>query len=116
MWLDSSVDEIVIHNYQKSCATDGTSVAAIDQETDVTFEANNVDSNMNSLNTTPTNALYNVRAWFHAKHAHKVKSSFVQQRLVHFQLKPDWGSIELTKVMMLMLQEVSSDGGTLYFS
>lgn len=48
-----------------------------------------------------------VRVWFHAKYPERVKSAWVRQRLVSsFHFKPEWGSIELTKVMVHMLNEV----------
>ena len=48
-----------------------------------------------------------VRVWFHAKYPDRVKSEWVRQRLVSsFHFKPEWGSVELTKVMVHMLNEV----------
>eukprot|EP00981_Chlorochromonas_danica_P006430 scaffold1389_cov251-Ochromonas_danica.AAC.28 len=53
---------------------------------------------------------YKVRLWFHAKHPHRLQSEFVRSRLVRtFQLSPDWGSLDLTKTMVLMLQEAMND-------
>jgi hypothetical protein len=49
-----------------------------------------------------------VRFWFHAKNPSNVRSPWVRERLVtSFQLRPEWGSIDLTKVMAHMLHEVS---------
>lgn len=54
-----------------------------------------------------------VRVWIHAKFPKNVTSPWVQERLVKsFQLKPDWGSLELTDVMIRMLKEaVEEEGG-----
>jgi hypothetical protein len=43
-----------------------------------------------------------VQMWIHAKHPDRV-SPWVRERLVRFQLRPNWGSIELTEVMIRML-------------
>ena len=51
-----------------------------------------------------------VQIWIHAKHPERVTSAWVQQRLVTgFQMRPSWGSIELTEVMvhMLVSKEIS---------
>jgi hypothetical protein len=51
-----------------------------------------------------------VRCWFHAKNPSNVRSAWVRERLVtSFQLRPEWGSIDLTKVMAHMLHEVNTD-------
>jgi len=55
-----------------------------------------------------------VRIWIHAKFPKNVTSPWVQERLVKsFQLKPDWGSLELTDVMIRMLKEAveGEEGG-----
>lgn len=47
------------------------------------------------------------KVWIHAKDPNKVRSSWVQERLVKsFQLRPSWGSLDLTKTMLCMLLEV----------
>jgi hypothetical protein len=60
---------------------------------------------------TPLSADYSslpVRIWIHAKFPDRVRSPWVRERLVKsFQLKPTWGSLELTDVMLRMLEEVS---------
>lgn len=48
-----------------------------------------------------------VRFLIHAKFPDRVKSGWVRDRLVSFHLKPGWGSLELTEVMIRMLDEVS---------
>lgn len=49
-----------------------------------------------------------VQVWFHAKHPDRVTSAWVRERLVtSFQYRPEWGSLELTKVMVHLLHEVS---------
>lgn len=48
-----------------------------------------------------------VRFLIHAKFPDRVKSCWVRDRLVSFHLKPGWGSLELTEVMIRMLDEVS---------
>jgi len=48
-----------------------------------------------------------VRIWFHAKCPEKIRSPWVRERLVRGPtFKPEWGSIEITKVMAHMLHEV----------
>jgi len=45
-----------------------------------------------------------VHIWIHAKHPERITSPWIQQRLVtDFQLRPSWGSVELTEVMIHML-------------
>lgn len=48
-----------------------------------------------------------VRFLIHAKFPDRVKSGWVRDRLVSFHLKPGWGSLELTEVMVRMLDEVN---------
>lgn len=55
-----------------------------------------------------SNSPFEVKIWFHAKYPHRVNSPWVKERLVKsFHLKPEWGSVEITKVMAYMLKEVS---------
>lgn len=50
-----------------------------------------------------------VRIWFHAKFPERVTSPWVRARLVtSFHYKPEWGSLELTKVMVHLLHEVGN--------
>lgn len=52
----------------------------------------------------------NMRVWIHAKYPERVKSSWVKERLVKsFHLLPDWGSLDLTRVMLGLLDEVSDN-------
>ena len=54
-----------------------------------------------------------VRIWIHAKFPQRVTSPWVRQHLVKtFQLKPEWGSLELTDVMVRILKEAIEDEGT----
>ena len=48
-----------------------------------------------------------VKFLIHAKYPDRVKSGWVRDRLVSFHLKPGWGSLELTEVMIKMLGEVT---------
>ena len=48
-----------------------------------------------------------VRFLIHAKFPDRVRSGWVRDRLVSFHLKPGWGSLELTEVMIRMLDEAS---------
>jgi hypothetical protein len=51
-----------------------------------------------------------VRIWIHAKFPDRIRSPWVRSKLVRtFQMKPDWGSVELTEVMVRMLEEVRVD-------
>eukprot|EP01041_Mallomonas_annulata_P006685 gene6685-13543_t len=50
-----------------------------------------------------------VRIWVHAKYPEKVTSPWVRKHLVHFHFVPEWGSIEITKVMIKMLEEAVAD-------
>lgn len=49
-----------------------------------------------------------VRFLIHAKQPDRVKSAWVRERLVSFHLRPNWGSLELTEVMVRMLDEVNT--------
>lgn len=50
-----------------------------------------------------------VKFWIHAKFPERVRSSWVRKRLVKdFHLKPSWGSVELTEVMIRMLIEATA--------
>ena len=51
-------------------------------------------------------SLSRVNFLIHAKYPDKVKSGWVRDRCVPFHLKPGWGSLELTEVMIKMLDEV----------
>eukprot|EP01038_Epipyxis_sp_PR26KG_P013398 gene13398-17966_t len=52
----------------------------------------------------------NIRIWIHAKEPHKIQSEWVKERLVKtFHLRPEWGSLELSKVMLYMLEEAMID-------
>jgi hypothetical protein len=51
-------------------------------------------------------SLSRVRFLIHAKQPDRVKSAWVRERLVSFHLRPSWGSLELTEVMVRMLDEV----------
>ena len=70
-------------------------------------------NNQNTASTSPTstnnkNSNMTVQCWFHAKYPDRIRSSWVRERLVKsFQFKPEWGSLDLTKVMVHMLHEVS---------
>lgn len=44
--------------------------------------------------------------YFHAKFPERVQSSWVKSRLVNFNFRPTWGSVEITKVMVKMLEYV----------
>ena len=51
-----------------------------------------------------------VRIWIHAKFPDRVSSLWVRERLCRtFQLKPEWGSLELTDVMVRLLKEAVED-------
>lgn len=51
-----------------------------------------------------------VHIWIHAKFPDRVTSPWVRQHLVKsFQLKPEWGSLELTDVMVRMLKEATEE-------
>ncbi len=55
------------------------------------------------------------RVWIHAKHPERVTSAWVRRRLVtSFQLCPSWGSLDLARVMLLMLREVRETVNTAY--
>jgi hypothetical protein len=50
---------------------------------------------------------HRVRVWIHAKEPSAIQSRWIQDRLVRrFQLRPAWGSLELTKTMVCLLFEV----------
>lgn len=53
---------------------------------------------------------HDVRVWIHAKHPDHIHSPWLQDRLVRrFQLRPGWGSLDLTKTMVCLLHEAFSD-------
>jgi hypothetical protein len=48
-----------------------------------------------------------VKIIIHAKFPNKIKSAWVRERLAKsFHLKPNWGSVVLTEVMVKLLEEV----------
>jgi hypothetical protein len=70
-------------------------------------DANAVGAERTDTDSDITAALPGVRCWFHAKYPERVTSPWVRERLVtSFQYKPEWGSLELTKVMVHLLHEV----------
>ena len=61
----------------------------------------------NTTNTTTTadGAVdVEVRVWIHAKNPDDVRSEWVRRRLLPVSLRPTWGSVELTKAMVLLLE------------
>jgi len=66
---------------------------------------NNSDSNSNNEKNSES---CKVKILIHAKHPEKVTSPWVRDKLVRsFQYKPVWGSIDITRVMIGLMQEVS---------
>ena len=49
-----------------------------------------------------------IKIYIHAKHPARVKSKWIQEHLVKSNLVPRWGSVELSKAMMLLLQNAIS--------
>jgi hypothetical protein len=47
----------------------------------------------------------NVEIFIHAKYPERVRSRWVQDRLIRSDLRPSWGSIELSKVMYYLLED-----------
>jgi len=47
----------------------------------------------------------NVEVFFHAKFPERVRSKWVQDRLIRSNLRPSWGSIELSKAMYYLLED-----------
>jgi hypothetical protein len=47
-----------------------------------------------------------VRIFIHAKYPDRIHSPWVRSHLVNFHYFPEWGSIEITKVMIDLLREV----------
>ena len=59
------------------------------------------------LQLAPEDHRNRIKIFIHAKHPEEVSSQWVRDRLVPFNLKPEWGSIELTRVMIKLLEHVS---------
>eukprot|EP01031_Cornospumella_fuschlensis_P036006 gene36006-43667_t len=54
--------------------------------------------------------LQDMPIWIHAKHPDRINSPWVRERLVQsFHLRPEWGSIELSQVMVLLLLQALQD-------
>jgi hypothetical protein len=52
--------------------------------------------------------------WIHAKYPDRVRSAWVRDRLVKtFHFKPEWGSLEIAKVMGKVLEESLADDSSL---
>ena len=47
-----------------------------------------------------------IKIFIHAKFPEKIRSPWVKSHLVNFHYFPEWGSIEITKVMVHLLREV----------
>jgi hypothetical protein len=64
------------------------------------YERSNIKDNENNI------IKKDIRFWIHAKYPDRV-SPWVRERLVKtFQLRPEWGSLDLTDVMFRLLKEV----------
>ena len=50
-----------------------------------------------------------VRFFIHAKYPDRVRSKWVRDRLVPFNIRAGWGTVELTKIMVKLLEEVRLD-------
>ena len=62
-------------------------------------------SNINSINSINSND--SIKILIHAKNPENVTSKWVKERLVKtFQYKPQWGSSDLTRVMIGLMKEV----------
>lgn len=64
------------------------------------------------------NAQYKSRVeiFIHAKHPNRIKSSWVRDRLIKSNLKPTWGSVELSiSIMLLLRNAVHSPRNTDYY-
>lgn len=47
-----------------------------------------------------------IKIFIHAKFPEKIRSPWVHSHLVNFHYFPEWGSVEITKVMVHLLREV----------
>ena len=76
-----------------------------DKDTDNTLIVQNHDL--------PTSTSYRdvrfmpVRFFIHAKYPDRVRSKWVRDRLVPFNIRAGWGTVELTEIMIKLLDEVS---------
>lgn len=50
----------------------------------------------------------NIEIFIHAKYPERVRSKWVQDRLIRSNLRPTWGSIELSKAMYYLLEDALS--------
>ena len=59
---------------------------------------------------------FRVKIYIHAKFPSRVRSSWVRDRLIRSNLKPEWGSVELSIAMMLLLKKaIHSSNNTDYY-
>jgi hypothetical protein len=49
-----------------------------------------------------------IKIFIHAKFPEKIRSPWVKSHLVNFHYFPEWGSVEITKVMVHLLREVDT--------
>jgi hypothetical protein len=56
-----------------------------------------------------------VDVYIHAKHPESIQSRWVKEHLVPFNLRPEWGSVELTKTMIRMLEHVSLSSNSTHY-
>jgi hypothetical protein len=59
------------------------------------------------LHQTKSREKKTIRIFIHAKYPDRIRSRWVRSHLVRFHYSPEWGSIEITKVMIELLREVS---------
>ena len=52
---------------------------------------------------------YNVRLFIHAKHPHKIKSTWVKSKLISKNFEPEWNSVEVIRAMVACLEEALQD-------
>jgi len=53
--------------------------------------------------SSPSNEFPSIRVWIHAKYPSRVKSPWVRSHLVNFCISAEWGSVDLTKIMVRLL-------------
>lgn len=63
--------------------------------------------NLNNNNTNNNENNNKFEIFIHAKYPEKIQSKWVKKYLVDFCLLPEWGSVEITKVMIKLLRKVN---------
>ena len=113
--IDTSADDVDTHSLKNTivdeivCNSAKNMSSVVDSLYDSTTSQPCDDANIHQLPCQNVPLSAPVRFLFHAKHPEKITRPWVKDRMVKtFQKKPTWGSLELTEVMLCMLEEARS--------